>query len=63
MEETYFIITLIILLCISIFSLVTLIMNLKLKDDKKIKFLNKLTLILLCIQMVIFASWFVLEMY
>ena len=63
MEETYFIITLIILLCISIFSLVTLIMNLKLKDDKKIKFLNKLTLILLCIQILIFASWFVLEMY
>ena len=63
MEETYFIITLIILLCISIFSLVTIIMNLKLKDDKKIKFLNKLTLILLCIQILIFASWFVLEMY
>ena len=63
MEETYFIITLIILFCISIFSLVTLIMNLKLKEDKKIKFLNKLTLILLCIQILIFASWFVLEMY
>lgn len=61
MEETYFITTLIILLCISIFSLVTLIMNLKLKEDKKIKFLNKLTLILLCIQIVIFVSWFVFE--
>ena len=61
MEETYFIITLIILLCISIFSLVTLIMNLKLKDDFKIKFLNKLTLILFGIQVVILISWFVLE--
>ncbi len=61
MEETYFITTLIILLCISIFSLVTLIMNWKLKEDKKIKFLNKLTLILLCIQIVIFVSWFVFE--
>ena len=61
MEETYFITTLIILLCISIFSLVTLIMNWKLKEDKKIKFLNKLTLILLCVQIVIFVSWFVFE--
>ena len=61
MEETYFITTLIILLCISIFSLVTLIMNWKLKEDKKIKFLNKLTLILLCIQIVILVSWFVFE--
>ena len=61
MEETYFITTLIILLCISIFSLVTLIMNWKLKEDKKIKFLNKLTLNLLFIQIVIFVSWFVFE--
>ena len=61
MVETYFLISLIIVACISIFSAVTLVMNRNLKDDVKIKFLNKLTFILFIIQVVIVISWFVVE--
>ena len=61
MEYYYFCITFVVLLVISLFSLITLIRNLDLKDQVKIKYLNKLTLILLCVQIVIYVSWYVMD--